>query len=156
VLANLGAAACCALPALWFPEFSDLLFAGAMAALAEAAADTVSSEIGQGSSPRARLIVGLRSVPIGTNGAVSTVGTLSGIAAACLMAWVGAASDVVDWHWVPVIAIAGSAGMVFDSFLGATWENAGRMGNNAVNFVSTVFAADLALLTGLMVDRFAK
>src|SRR4051812_38465480 len=48
VLANLGAAACCALPLLWFPEFSDLLLTGAMAALAEAAADTVSSEIGQG------------------------------------------------------------------------------------------------------------
>src|SRR5262249_52304917 len=32
VLANLGAAACCALPVLWFPEFSELLFTGAMAA----------------------------------------------------------------------------------------------------------------------------
>jgi uncharacterized membrane protein len=62
----------------------------------------------------------------------------------------------VDWKWVPVIAIAGAAGMIFDSFLGATWENAGRMGNNAVNFVSTVFAADIALLTGLIVQRSAR
>ncbi len=156
VLANLGAAACCALPTLWFPEFSDLLFAGAMAALAEAAADTVSSEVGQGSSRRAYLIVGFRSVPLGTNGGVSMTGTLSGIAAACLIAWVSAASAVVDWNWVLVIAIAGSAGMVFDSFLGATWENAGRMGNDAVNFVSTVFAADIALLTGLFIGRFTR
>jgi uncharacterized protein (TIGR00297 family) len=156
VLANLGAAACCALPTLWFPEFSDLLFAGAMAALAEAAADTVSSEVGQGSSRSAYLIVGFRSVPLGTNGGVSMTGTLSGIAAACLIAWVSAASAVVDWNWVLVIAIAGSAGMVFDSFLGATWENAGRMGNDAVNFVSTVFAADIALLTGLFIGRFSR
>ncbi len=156
VLANLGAAACCALPVLWFPEFSDLLLAGAMAAMAEAAADTVSSEIGQASSRRVYLIVGLRSVPIGTNGGISMAGTMSGIVAACLVAWVSAASAVVDWNWMPVIAIAGSSGMVFDSFLGATWENAGRMGNNAVNFVSTVFAADIALLTGLFVQRSGR
>lgn len=156
VLANLGVAACCALPVLWFPEFSDLLLAAAMAALAEAAADTVSSEIGQGSARGAYLIVGLRSVPLGTNGGVSLVGTLSGIVAACLIAWVSAVFDVVDWTWVPIIAIAGSAGMIFDSFLGATWENAGRMRNDVVNFVSTVFAADITLLTGLFVERFRR
>lgn len=156
VLANLGGAACCALPVLWFPEFSELLLAAAMAALAEAAADTVSSEIGQGSARRAYLIVGLRSVPLGTNGGVSMIGTLSGILAACFIAWVSAGFDVVGWSWVPVIAIAGAAGMIFDSFLGATWENAGRMGNDAVNFVSTVFAADIALVTGLMLGRFGR
>jgi uncharacterized protein (TIGR00297 family) len=156
VLANLGVCGCCALPVLWFPEFSDLLLAAAMAALAEAAADTVSSEFGQGSSREAYLIVGFRSVPIGTNGAVSVPGTVAGIVAACVVAWVAAAAGVVDWSWVAVISIAGLAGMIVDSLLGATWENAGRMGNDAVNFVSTAFAADLALLTGLLVQRFAK
>lgn len=156
VLANLGVAACCALPVLWFPQFSDLLLTGAMAALAEATADTVSSEIGQASSRGAYLIVGFRRVAIGTNGAISMVGTLSGIAAACLIAWVSAAADVVAWNWMPVIAIAGTAGMMFDSLLGATWENDGCMGNDAVNFVSTVFAADIALLTGLIVGRFGR
>jgi len=155
VMANLGAAACCALPVLWFPEYRELLLIGAMAALAEAAADTVSSEIGQASARGAYLIVGFRRVPIGTNGAISAIGTLSGIIAAFLIAWVSAASSVVDWSRVPVIAIAGTAGMIFDSLLGATWENSGRVGNDAVNFVSTVFAADIALLTGLVVERFA-
>src|SRR5689334_8514385 len=60
VLANLGAAACCAFPVLWFPEYRELLLIGAMAALAEAAADTVSSEIGQASAHGAYLIVGFR------------------------------------------------------------------------------------------------
>jgi uncharacterized protein (TIGR00297 family) len=156
VMANLGAAACCALPVFWFPEFSELLFTGAMAALAEAAADTVSSEIGQASSREAYLIVGLRSAPIGTNGAVSLVGTLSGILAACLIAWVSAASGMVGWNQPLTIVIAATAGMMFDSFLGATWENPGRMGNDAVNFVSTIFAADIALLTGVIVDRLAR
>jgi len=155
VLANLGAAGCCALPVLWFPEFSDLLFAGAMAALAEAAADTVSSEIGQASPRGAYLIVGLSRVPAGTNGALSVPGTLTGIIAACLVAWVSGAARVVDWNWVPVIAAAGTVGMLFDSLLGATLENAGRMGNDAVNFVSTTFAADLALVIGIVMARLA-
>lgn len=156
VLANLGVAACCALPVLWFPEFSDLLMTGAMAALAEAAADTVSSEVGQGSAREAYLMLGFRRVPIGTNGAISLIGTVSGIIAACLVAWVSAWFDVVSWNSVPVIAIAGTVGMLFDSILGAMWENAGRIGNDGVNFVSNIFAADIALLTGLIVGRFGR
>ncbi len=76
--------------------------------------------------------------------------------AACVVAWVSGASAVVDWLWVPVIAIAGTAGMMIDSLLGATWENSGRMGNDAVNFVSTVFAADLALIVGLILERAGR
>lgn len=156
VMANLAVPALCALPVLWVPEFSELLLAAAMAALAEAAADTVSSEIGQASASGAYLIVGLRNVPIGTNGAISLTGTLSGIVAAGIIAWVSASAGVVGWFWVPVIALAGTAGMMFDSLLGATWENAGVMGNDAVNFVSTALAADLALVVGLAVERFVR
>lgn len=156
VLANLAVAALCALPVVWFPEFSELLLTAAMAALAEAAADTVSSEIGQASASGAYLIVGMRSVPIGTNGAISLTGTLSGIIAACVLAWVSAGFAVVAWSSVPVIALAGSAGMIFDSFLGATLENSGVVGNDAVNFVSTAFAADLALVIGLVMERFSR
>jgi uncharacterized protein (TIGR00297 family) len=156
VLANLGAAACCALPVLWFPEFSDLLLAAAMAALAEAAADTVSSEIGQASARGAYLITGFRSVPVGTNGGISLEGNLSGAAAACIIAWVSASFGVVSLFWVPVIAICGTAGMIIDSLLGATVENSGLMGNNSVNFVSTACAADLALITGLVLERVAR
>ncbi len=43
--------------------------------------------------------------------------------------------------------------MFFDSLLGATWENSGRMGNDAVNFVSTVFAAELALTIAMVVEK---
>jgi uncharacterized protein (TIGR00297 family) len=144
VLANLGATALCALPTLWFPRLSDTLLIGAMAALAEAAADTASSEIGQ-TSRSAYMITSLREAPIGANGAVSAIGTLAGCLAACLVAWVSAVFDVVSWNWMPLIALAGIAGMFLDSILGATWETSGKMGNDAVNFVSTVFAADLAL-----------
>ena len=153
IVANLGAATLCALPVIWFPELSELLLVGAMAALAEAAADTVSSEVGQATARGAYLIIDFRDVPIGTNGAISVEGTISGCVAACIVSWVSAVAGLVDWRWTPAIAFAGIGGMFLDSILGATWENAGKLGNDAVNFVSTVFAADVALIVALILGR---
>jgi uncharacterized protein (TIGR00297 family) len=153
VIANLGATTLCALPVIWFPRLTGILLVGAMAALAEAAADTASSEIGQATARAAYMITDFRPASIGTNGAVSVAGTLAGCVAACLVAWVGAAFGVVSWNWTPLIALAGIGGMFFDSVLGATWENRGKMGNDAVNFVSTVFAADLALTVAMVMQR---
>ena len=155
VLANLAPAAICALPAIWFPEFSEVLLVGGVAALCEAAADTVSSEIGQATARGAYLITDFRDVPIGTNGAISIEGTISGCLAACIVSWVSAHYQVLDWRWTFVVAFAGIGGMFLDSILGATWENAGRMGNDSVNFVSNVFAADAALLAMMIVGRIS-
>lgn len=151
VLANLGAAGLCALAAIVFPRHTGVLLVGAMATLAEAAADTVSSEAGQAAAKQPRMIVNFRRAPIGTNGAISLEGTLAGCMAALVVAWVSTFFGVVAGRWAPVIAIAGIGGMFFDSMLGATFENHGDMGNDSVNFVSTVFAADLALITVLVV-----
>jgi uncharacterized protein (TIGR00297 family) len=156
VFANLGAAVICALPVLWFPQFRDVLLVGSMAALAEAAADTVSSEIGQAWAKHAYMITDFRNATIGTNGAISIEGTLSGCIAASLVAWASVLVGVVNRHWSPVITIAAIGGMAFDSILGATLENRGKVGNHAVNFVSTVFAADLALIVAMVVERTAS
>jgi uncharacterized membrane protein len=43
-----------------------------------------------------------------------------------------------------VVFGAGCAGLFFDSVLGATVERKGWLGNDLVNFSSTVFAAGLA------------
>ncbi|MGB8889327.1 MAG: DUF92 domain-containing protein [Candidatus Korobacteraceae bacterium] len=153
IAANLGAATLCALPLIWLPELSELLLVGAMAALAEAAADTVSSELGQATGRGAYMITDFREAPIGTNGAISVEGTLAGCVAACIVSWVSAASGLVDWHWTPVIALAGISGMFLDSVMGATWENSGKMGNDSVNFVSTVCAADVALIVTMLMTR---
>jgi len=156
VLANLAPAAMCALPGIWFPELSSLLLAGTTAALAEAAADTVSSEIGQATARGAYLITDFRDVPIGTNGAISIEGTISGCVAACVISWISASYGGLEWRWTFVVAFAAIGGMFLDSILGATWENAGKMGNDAVNFVSNVFAADAALIAALIVERVSR
>ncbi len=155
VIANLGAATICALPLIWFTDLSDILLVGSMAALAEAAADTVSSEVGQATARGAYMITDFRDVPIGTNGAISVEGTISGCVAASIVSWVSAVCGLVDWRWTFVVAFAGIGGMFLDSILGATWENAGKMGNDSVNFVSTVAAADAALIVLMVISRFA-
>jgi uncharacterized protein (TIGR00297 family) len=153
VMANLGAAGVCAIAATIFPQHSVILMVGAMAAMAEAAADTVSSEVGQAVASETRMILGFGRAPVGTNGAISLAGTFAGCIAASLVAWTGAYWGVIALRWVPVIALAAIAGMLFDSVLGATFENRGRMGNDSVNFVSTVCAADLALLAAVVLEK---
>lgn len=154
VIANLGAAALCALAAAFFSGLSSYLLVGAMAALAEAAADTVSSEAGQAVAAEPRMILGLQRVAAGTNGAISLEGTFAGCIAACLVAWTATLFRVVAWRWAPVIAVAGALGMLFDSVLGASFENRGQMGNDAVNFVSTVLAADLSLAAVVVLQGY--
>jgi len=121
------------------------LFAAGLATLAEAAADTVSSEVGQVLGGRPRMITTLRAADPGRDGAVSLVGTLAGLLAAGLVAAAGtqAVHGGLAMFW---IASAGAAfGVFFDSLLGATLEQHGWLNNDAVNFLSTVSAAALAL-----------
>ncbi len=152
VVANLGTTALCAVAVIVFPRHAGIVMVGGMAALAEAAADTVSSEAGQAAARQARMITDFQPAPIGTNGAVSLEGTLAGCVAACVVAGVCTYFGVVPGRWAPVIAIAGVAGMFVDSVLGATLENRGKMGNDSVNFVSTVFAADMAIIAVMVLE----
>ena len=117
-----------------------------LAALAEATADTVSSEIGQAFGGTPFMLTTLRRVPPGTDGAISLTGTLAGIAAAALIAATGAPALSMSFAGCLVAFAAGVAGLFFDSLLGATLERKGYLGNDLVNFSSTAFAAALSLL----------
>src|SRR5207247_2462215 len=81
VLANLGAAATCALVFALVWSDQRLLIAMA-AALAEAAADTVSSELGQAFGGTPRLDMNWGKVAAGSNGAITLAGSLAGVAGA--------------------------------------------------------------------------
>ncbi len=150
VLANLAAAAIACVPAIWFPRVEEILFVGACAALAEAAADTASSEVGQAFRSRAYLITNLRPVKIGQNGGISFLGTLAGVMAASIVALSCVWLELMPARWFGLVLLAGTLGMLFDSLLGATLECPGRLGNDSVNFVSTVFAAFLGILVSFV------
>jgi uncharacterized protein (TIGR00297 family) len=150
VLANLAAAALIAVPAIFFPRIAPLLFAAMTAALCEAAADTVSSEVGKAIAPRAHLITNFQSVLAGTDGGITLQGTLAGIVAAWIVAGFAAEMNVISGYWIFPAMLSGVAGMLLDSVLGAKLQRPGRLGNDSVNFVSTVFAGCLTLGYGLL------
>jgi uncharacterized protein (TIGR00297 family) len=116
----------------------------ALAALAEAATDTVASEIGQIRGPDARLITTWESVPAGTDGGITILGSVVGMAAGLAVAAVGAGGGMIPQAqlWIP--ATAGFAGMLIDSLLGATLQRRGWISNQTVNLFATLAAAVLA------------
>ena len=144
VLANLGIAAAAA---LMCAITGNAIFIVAMAAaLGEAAADTVSSEFGQARSQKALLITTWKEVPAGTDGGISAAGTVAGVVAAAMISGVCVAVGLLNGHSFGISTIAAIFGMLVDSFLGASLERRGVLRNDAVNFLSTVAAAILAVL----------
>ena len=141
VLANLGVATACAALSVLGHNSRTLFLLAMAAALAEAAADTVSSELGQAFGEKARLITSWRSVPPGTDGAVSLVGTLAGVLAAGIVSSVCVLGGVLPRPWMAISAFAAILGMIGDSFLGAWLERRHLVNNDSVNFLGTLIAA---------------
>ena len=116
-----------------------------IAALAEAAGDTISSEIGQWLSGRAYMITTLKPVRAGQDGGISLMGTLAGMCASVVIVAIGYSLKLCRPETAIVALVAAGAGNLFDSLLGATIERRGLVGNGTVNFAGTSFAGGLAL-----------
>jgi len=172
VAANGGIFALCALGAVLVP--SPWWGLAGLGALAGAAADTWSTEVGTAIGGVPRSVIGRRQVPPGTSGAVTGAGTLAMVAGAIFVGTVAVLSGFGKEVWLPVV-LGGVAGGADDSLLGATlqerrWcpqcaeatervvhdcgaETSRRRGwggfdNDAVNLTSCMAGAAVALLCG--------
>ncbi len=151
VLANLGVAGLFAAGGTPGSPAAAAMFAACIAALAEATADTVSSEVGQAlarsKSGRTLLITTGKTVPPGTDGGISVAGTASGLLAAAVIVMLS--SVVREPRLALAVFGAAGGGLLFDSLLGATVERRGLIGNDVVNLSSTIFAAAVGFAAAL-------
>jgi uncharacterized membrane protein len=141
----MGGGVCCGTPyyTVWVWPAMMLM---CLAAMVEATADTVSSEIGQAFGGRPVMLLTLQHVDPGADGAVTLLGSLAGIAGGAFVAAVGMWALRLRPFQAAIALFAGICGLFFDSFLGATVERRGWIGNDLVNFTSTLFAAALAMV----------
>ncbi|GAB3853246.1 DUF92 domain-containing protein [Hymenobacter terrigena] len=143
VVANAGVAGLLGLLAWQYPPAAPmacLMLAGSFAA---ATADTLSSELGNLYGRRYYNILTLRPDTRGLNGVVSLEGTALGLAGTAVLA----AAYCLGFGWGPAfgwLLVAGTAGNLADSVLGATLERRGVLSNNAVNFINTLTGALVA------------
>lgn len=163
----------------WRVPGSDAVWAIAgAAALAAAGADTWATEIGTWRQAHAWAIRSGRRVPAGTSGAITVAGTIALALGALTYGLAAGAVGLVPRAAWWVIALAGIAGAMADTVLGAWWQErrfcercaepteqrvhrcgektrqaGGRRGfqNDVVNLSATLFAAVLAALLAVQV-----
>jgi uncharacterized protein (TIGR00297 family) len=123
-----------------------LLTVAYAAAVATAAADTCSSEVGKAYGRRTFLITSLRPVPPGTEGAVSLEGTLGGLLGGLIVAAVGAAAGLYSWGLLLPVALAGLLGSLAESVLGTVAEARGWLDNDLLNATNTAIGAGIVVI----------
>ena len=121
VFGNGGLAAAFVIFHYFYPE-SNIGWIGFAASLAAVNADTWATELGVLNPSPPRMITDIRKrVEKGTSGGVSLVGTLASLAGSALIAAL-ASLFTANWSLFPLITLAGLAGSLFDSLLGATLQ----------------------------------
>ncbi len=138
VMANLGIAAL--VTAVTPPGWQVM----ALAALAEAAADTSSSEVGMAFPGRTVLLTSWKPVAPGADGGVSFSGTAAALIVAGAVGFTANLFHLAGGHHALVVIYAGVLGMLVDSLLGALLERRGYLNNDVVNLLSTASAAAMA------------
>lgn len=124
---------------------------GFVGAVSTATSDTVASEIGVLSKNPPRLVTTFRKVKTGSEGAVSSLGTIFAFIGALIIGFLSlyiTGSQKI----ILVSVIAGVGGQFADSYLGALVENKiPGFGNSMTNFIATAFGAVFGMVLGAFI-----
>ena len=124
-----------------------LLKVGFSASFAAKLADTFGSEIGKRYGKNTFLITTFKKVKKGTEGAISLEGTIASLFGSILMTYVmfilGFITIEKEFF---IVSFSGFAATIFESFLGARFQDKYNLSNEVVNSIQTSFSAILAIL----------
>lgn len=138
----------CAIATLFFPSpIKELFVLGYVASFCTKLSDTTASEVGKAYGKTTYLITTLKSVPRGTEGAVSLEGTLAGAIASVILAVIAWAIGMISSIGIIWCVIAAFIATSVESLIGATLESRFTwLTNDIVNFINTVIGAIAAIL----------
>ncbi len=125
-----------------------LLLIGFAASFTAKLADTFGSEIGKRWGRKTFLITNFTPVPVGTDGAISLLGTIASFLGSLIMTFVfllfGLITTIKSFL---VILIVGFLATLFESYIGAYFQSKSRfLTNEVINFLQTLFSAFAAIL----------
>lgn len=142
--ANTGVAVACGFLAVATP-FPDIFAMAMVAAFATALFDTTASEVGKAAGRRHYLVTTFRSVPAGTDGAVSLEGTGAGMIAAMAMAVLAVLCGVLTIAGAFAVSVGALAGAMIESLAGALMGERKGSDSEVLNVMNTVVGAAVAV-----------
>jgi uncharacterized protein (TIGR00297 family) len=141
------AASLCAIATLFCPEpIKELFVLGYVASFCTKLADTTASEVGKAYGKTTYLITNLKSVPRGTEGAVSLEGTIAGTLASVVLAAIAWLIGLISPIGIIWCVIAAFVATTIESLIGATLEPRFTwLTNDLVNLINTIIGAIAAI-----------
>lgn len=129
------------------PSAIEPIQVGYVASLATKLSDTFGSEVGKAYGKTTYLVTTLKTVPRGTEGAVSLEGTLAGVVGSILVVMIGIFTNLITgWKATNAIIIAAFIANFVESYIGATYQdNVKWLNNELVNFINTTIGAIVAI-----------
>eukprot|EP01038_Epipyxis_sp_PR26KG_P009862 gene9862-13269_t len=137
----------CALLTYIAPRYDAILRLGFVTAFSTKLADTLGSEIGKAFGKTTYLITTFRSVPKGTEGAVSLEGTIAGIIGSIIIATFARSLNVIkSTSGVGICVLSSFIATNIESLIGAMYQdNVSWLSNELVNLIMTAIGAVLAM-----------
>ncbi|VFQ84181.1 unnamed protein product [Cuscuta campestris] len=135
--------------------FSRLWELGFVACFCTKLSDTVSSEIGKAFGKTTYLVTTLKTVPRGTEGAVSVEGTFAGLIASILLASIACITGQINRPEVAICVLASQIANFGESLIGAAFqgkEGFGWLNNDAVNVINISMGSILAIVMRLSLN----
>jgi len=124
-----------------------LLKIGFAASFTAKLADTFGSEIGKRYGKNAFLITTFKKVSPGNEGAISLEGTIASLFGSLLMSFVMLILGFITIEkGFFIVCFSGFAATIFESFIGAIFQDKFNLSNEAVNAIQTSFSAMIAIL----------